>query len=524
MSYSLTSPASRPRVRIQLAAMAVLGMLTLLMTGCGGSGSNGGYDMTAQSAPSAPSTPPAPPSSTTLTLDAAGGSTQVGVSGYSAQLTIPANTSTAATLSVAASTTAPAGVAVMASSAPSSSASVKRSALQMSVQAVATASQGSTSSTLIYLTVTPTADVTLSAFPAVSVTLPSSMTLSGATLSLAYFDPATQSWTDFGNVDVQGAVVSFSGFAEKLAWSSGKTYVFAVYQLQASGLVSGSLVVTDIPSIDDTLALAVTGMPAIRAFNLSTKNCVTAGADPTGMPLMTCTMTDIFAPAAAGVEFYGGTWSSGSGFPPVYDACYEATQDITADGYTVSAQDKVSPGCAAYAAAPDEGPMTPPESLCISIPAGTVVPNGDDMHNMACSNRASPSYNDAAVQAYICNHAGGSATYQQNNPCPAGTGPTVPAVLTYTLSGGGVYTGTIKVIDDGSIQSTYNTAAPGCEDLETFSNPITVAPRMTTGSGNTFTVSAGALTANYSAAADQCAIVFVDDMGDAVLLYLNMFR
>jgi hypothetical protein len=476
---------------VVVTATLTTALAILSAAGCGG-----GSDA-AQSAPSGTTmaTPPGTPATVQLDLDVNEATTTVAVSGYSAELTVPASTSTAGTkVSVSVSTTLPAGLAAM-----------------------------SGATTLLYLTLAPTADVAFANFPALAVTVPADVTLD-STVSLAYYDPATKSWTDFGNVSAGNSTLSFSGFPETLTWSAGKTYVFALYRTQADGLASGTLVVSDIPSIDDTLALTVTGMPSIRAFNLTSSICITSGADSTGLPLKTCSMANIAAPLGSEVEFSGGTWSASSGFPPIYDACYEAKQNITVAGYTVNAQDASSPGCSTYAATPDD--MAPPaDALCITIPEAVVVPDSDNPHAMACSGPAAggDSINNGIVEAYVCNHAGASSDYQKNTPCPNGIGAAFAAGIQYSLTGGGNYAGRVAVVDDGSIQSTYNTAAPGCEDGETFANPIKITPRTVTGAPASFTVTAQGLSSGFSGLGNQCAVVFLADSGEYVVLYLYMY-
>ncbi len=111
-------------------------------------------------------------------------------------------------------------------------------------------------------------------------------------------------------------------------------------------LVSGTLVVTGIPSTSDTLIFHVSGTSQQYLVRLSSNICVFAYGNINdsigGSAFYTCTIPNVFALTEANVVFAGISAGLTPVFPsvnliPVPDACFTKVQDITGSGFTVNA-------------------------------------------------------------------------------------------------------------------------------------------------------------------------------------------
>jgi len=143
--------------------------------------------------------------------------------GHSATLTIPAETSgSGGALTITLQTTLPASIP-----APASIARLPKTI-------------GGQITSVVYITVTPTAKVSFNATPAFSFTLPSSSGVSsGSSAWIALYDP-TQSangWvTLLGPGTVNGQTVTFASSTNGFSLSAGTTYVFSLFTTSQTGL------------------------------------------------------------------------------------------------------------------------------------------------------------------------------------------------------------------------------------------------------------------------------------------------
>jgi hypothetical protein len=184
----------------------------ILSAGCSGGSTSVAPLPPATGTPVASPTPSAAPSSTTSLAVTPAASTFVlpAVNGATASVTFGAVTPPAgATIAVTGSATAPAGITALQSG--------RRRA------------QSVTRTTLAYYSWTPSATVSLSAFPQFTIAFPASLVLAGTTLHEAFLDASTaqpvyQLDIAFG---ANGSTLTSSAAAPTL--QAGKTYVFVIY-------------------------------------------------------------------------------------------------------------------------------------------------------------------------------------------------------------------------------------------------------------------------------------------------------
>lgn len=180
-------------------------LAAIVIAGCGGGG--GGSSTPATAAPTtAPSgtTVPVQPSPQVVTLTGAG---------YTLQFTLPGITSGSGTVAAALQAAAPTGV-------PTPSAK-KRNTV-------------GSNTTLVYLTVTPSATITFASVPSFSYTLPSGTSIAAGSLTyIAFYDTShpTNGWNAvLGPGTVSGQSIAFPSVAQSVSLTGGVTYVFALIE------------------------------------------------------------------------------------------------------------------------------------------------------------------------------------------------------------------------------------------------------------------------------------------------------
>lgn len=188
----------------------------VIIAGCGGGGST-----TPAVVPSAaPTSVPIGPSPTTVTLT--GG-------GYTLSFLLPAITSGSASMGVAtlqvglpSGVTAPSAARPVGSEIARGTGSLPRSP----------SSLGTSITSLVYLTLVPSADFTIGMTPSFTYTLPTGITLPpGSTSYVLFYDP-TQSSTGWvpvlGPGTVNGPTISFAGVNSTVSFKAGQQYVYAL--------------------------------------------------------------------------------------------------------------------------------------------------------------------------------------------------------------------------------------------------------------------------------------------------------
>lgn len=182
----------------------------IVIAGCGG---GGGSTTPATPAPGPSATASVGPSPATVTL--AGG-------GYTLSFVVPAETTgSTSTMSAVLSTTLPTGV-------------VAPSAIHMR----SSKTLGTTTTGLVYLTVTSTAQVGFATAPSFTFTVPSPTTIpNGDPAYLLFYDPtaSTTGWIALlGPATISGTTVSFPGVATGVNLRANTQYVYALaYTAQA---------------------------------------------------------------------------------------------------------------------------------------------------------------------------------------------------------------------------------------------------------------------------------------------------
>ena len=207
----------------------------ILSAGC-----SGGSTVTPLASP----TPSAVPSSATSLAVTPAASTFAlpAVNGASASVTFGAVTPPAgATIAVTASATAPAGVTAL--------------------QSGRRRTQSVTRTTLAYYSWTPSATISLSAFPQFTIMFPASSVLAGSTLHEAFLDASTaqpvyQLDVAFG---ANGTTLTSSAAAPTL--QAGKTYIFVIY-LETNATPAPTSSPTSVPTATPTPNATATPAPA----------------------------------------------------------------------------------------------------------------------------------------------------------------------------------------------------------------------------------------------------------------------
>ena len=216
----------------------------ILSAGCSGGSTSVAPLVNATATPVASPTPSAAPSSVTSLVVTPAASTFAlpAVNGASASVTFGAVTPSAGTtIAVSASATAPAGITALQSG--------RRRA------------QSVTRTTLAYYTWTPSATVSLSAFPQFTITFPASLVLAGTTLHEAFLDASTaqpvyQLDVAFG---ANGSTLTSSAAAPTL--QAGKAYIFVIY-LETNATPAPSSAPTSAPTATPTPVATATPAPA----------------------------------------------------------------------------------------------------------------------------------------------------------------------------------------------------------------------------------------------------------------------
>ena len=96
--------------------------------------------------------------------------------------------------------------------------------------------QSGTLTFYIYHTFTPSVDVTFATLPAITITLPSSISTAGRQFFYAFSDGTSSppSFRTEGPAQVTGQTLAFSPSSNPLALKAGVTYVFAFYAVSVS--------------------------------------------------------------------------------------------------------------------------------------------------------------------------------------------------------------------------------------------------------------------------------------------------
>jgi thermitase len=150
--------------------------------------------------------------------------------GYGGVVSLPATTSGTGTATLGLATSNASGVPTV-----SSSARLPRAI-------------GGSLTTLVYLTFSTTAPLTFATWPALSFTLPSSVSLQSGSLYLAFYNPAnaTAGWSTLAGPAVfSGSQVSFAPIPGPITFAPGPTYAFA---LIATGQVLVASTPTPVPA------------------------------------------------------------------------------------------------------------------------------------------------------------------------------------------------------------------------------------------------------------------------------------
>lgn len=208
------------RRSLPLLLLFSLILVAAVAAGCGGSSS-------------------VPKTGTNATLTAGSSPGTVSVahpSGYQATITLPATSDgSSGSVAVDITTTLPSGVASPASA-------MKRKP----------ATIGATVNPLVYLVLTPSANVNFTSSPTFSFTLPGGTTLAaGSSAFVAFYDPAQSAsgWvTVLGPGAVSGQTIAFPGAAGVFSLKAGTPYVFVLFTTAqtVTAALSGPLLVVDL--------------------------------------------------------------------------------------------------------------------------------------------------------------------------------------------------------------------------------------------------------------------------------------
>ena len=278
-----------------------------------------------------------------VTLSNDGGSVTVQCGGVSSTVTVNINGGGGSTVSVTASTGIPSGVPNLPNSTPSSGGhTVSGGAVALS------ATPGGPANTPLYfVALQSSAALQLTSVPSISVTVPAGVTLPAGT-SVAWYDPVLDTYTDFGNVSVNGQTLTFSGFPMAVSLKAQSLYGLVLYTKSAAGLAAGTVTVTGVPVTDDTLLLSVgqsgvsaqTGrlaaVPLYQATPVANAHCVNAAGS------LSCTLTGIAAGSPA--YFDGGAFAASAGAGAV-DACFASSLASPVAGYLLMLNAAGGSGC-----------------------------------------------------------------------------------------------------------------------------------------------------------------------------------
>lgn len=201
------------------AAMLLAFAATALLAACGGGGGGGSSSGGGGGVVPPPTTPPTTSSSSTISAPAAGGSAALpSVGGYTGSISIPPSNATT-NLTLTTSTVLPAGLPALAD----------RLKPAKSIHVLA-----SLGSALLYLSISPQANVTFTGQPGFSITLPSRVSTAGLQFYLAFY--SSPGWQAIaGPAAVSGQTLTFAAQSSGSAsLSAGATYTFAIYSTTAT--------------------------------------------------------------------------------------------------------------------------------------------------------------------------------------------------------------------------------------------------------------------------------------------------
>lgn len=302
--------------------LAIVAMLSALCA-CGGGGSSSAPSVSAPT----PTASPISQASSSATLTP-GGTAQTASfgsvgAGYTGSITIPSVTSGSGSLT-----------ATLLSALPASAPTVASTARMI-------AAIGGTLTPLVYVTLVPTAAITLSATPTFTFALPAGSSFSaGSSLYVGFYDPA-QSATGWqvllGPGSVSGQTITFAAINRTIIFAAGTTYTFALF---STGQVLTPVAPSPSPSPSGTVAPADVHLvnAALRNANPNSLSLRRVKATSPS-PSPSASANDLFSVLPTVVESSGsnaGTYNQWAGNIVVWVTDSLSGQDVAETSATAS--------------------------------------------------------------------------------------------------------------------------------------------------------------------------------------------